>query len=188
MTKAEIVTEIAEKTGVDKVEVLTTVEAFMNSVKNSLAKGENVYLRGFGSFIVKERAEKTGTPGAKHNTHARTTSCCYLLHHHKHLSYIDPLTTTTHSLTHSLTYQPCLRCLCSCLSRGPGPARLCLPESPPCPSRRTRRRTTCSVQSLSPQRPTSPSFPHSDRRTSGPGRSCARTKDESPRRLPPPSP
>ncbi|HAQ70338.1 MAG TPA: integration host factor subunit beta [Flavobacteriales bacterium] len=60
MTKAEIVSEIADKTGVDKMEVLTTVEAFMNSVKNSLARGENVYLRGFGSFIVKKRAEKTG--------------------------------------------------------------------------------------------------------------------------------
>ena len=57
MTKAEIVSEIADKTGVDKMEVLTTVEAFMNSVKNSLARGENVYLRGFGSFIVKERSE-----------------------------------------------------------------------------------------------------------------------------------
>ena len=52
MTKAEIVNEIADKTGLDKVEVLTTVEAFMNSVKNSLARDENVYLRGFGSFIV----------------------------------------------------------------------------------------------------------------------------------------
>ncbi|NQV51783.1 MAG: integration host factor subunit beta [Flavobacteriales bacterium] len=68
MTKAEIVTEIAEKTGVDKMEVLTTVEAFMNSVKNSLARGENVYLRGFGSFIVKERAEKTGRNISKNTT------------------------------------------------------------------------------------------------------------------------
>jgi DNA-binding protein HU-beta len=68
MTKAEIVTEIAEKTGVDKVEVLTTVEAFMSSVKNSLARGENVYLRGFGSFIVKERAEKTGRNISKNTT------------------------------------------------------------------------------------------------------------------------
>ena len=68
MTKAEIVTEIAEKTGVDKVEVLTTVEAFMNGVKNSLSKGENVYLRGFGSFIVKERAEKTGRNISKNTT------------------------------------------------------------------------------------------------------------------------
>jgi DNA-binding protein HU-beta len=68
MTKAEIVTEIAEKTGVEKTEVLTTVEAFMNSVKNSLARGENVYLRGFGSFIVKERAEKTGRNISKNTT------------------------------------------------------------------------------------------------------------------------
>ncbi|HAW19727.1 MAG TPA: integration host factor subunit beta [Flavobacteriales bacterium] len=68
MTKAEIVNEIADKTGLDKVEVLTTVEAFMNSVKNSLARDENVYLRGFGSFIVKERAEKTGRNISKNTT------------------------------------------------------------------------------------------------------------------------
>jgi len=60
MTKADIVNKIAEETGVEKVAVLATVEAFMNSVKNSLTDGNNVYLRGFGSFIVKERAEKTG--------------------------------------------------------------------------------------------------------------------------------
>ncbi len=60
MTKADIVTEIAEQTGIEKVAVQATVEAFMNSVKNSLIKGDNVYLRGFGSFIIKERAEKTG--------------------------------------------------------------------------------------------------------------------------------
>jgi len=60
MTKADIVNKIAEETGVEKVAVLATVEAFMNSVKNSLSGGNNVYLRGFGSFIVKERAEKTG--------------------------------------------------------------------------------------------------------------------------------
>ncbi len=68
MTKAEIVNEITDKTGLDKVEVLTTVEAFMNSVKNSLARDENVYLRGFGSFIVKERAEKTGRNISKNTT------------------------------------------------------------------------------------------------------------------------
>lgn len=68
MTKAEIVTEIADKTGLDKAEVLTTVEAFMNSVKNSLSKDENVYLRGFGSFIVKKRAEKTGRNISKNTT------------------------------------------------------------------------------------------------------------------------
>ncbi len=60
MTKADIVNEIAEKTGLERVEVLQTVEAFMVSVKNSLSRGENVYLRGFGSFIVKKRAQKTG--------------------------------------------------------------------------------------------------------------------------------
>ena len=60
MTKAEIVTEIANKTGIEKVAVQAVVESFMGAVKNSLVKNENVYLRGFGSFIVKERAEKTG--------------------------------------------------------------------------------------------------------------------------------
>jgi len=60
MTKADIVTEIADQTGIEKIAVQATVEAFMSSVKNSLTKGDNVYLRGFGSFIVKERAEKTG--------------------------------------------------------------------------------------------------------------------------------
>ena len=60
MTKADIVASIAEDTGLERVEVLKAVESFMNSVKSSLANGDNVYLRGFGSFIVKERAEKTG--------------------------------------------------------------------------------------------------------------------------------
>ena len=68
MTKAEIVNEIADKTGIEKSEVLTTVEAFMNGVKNSLARNENVYLRGFGSFIVKKRAEKTGRNISKNTT------------------------------------------------------------------------------------------------------------------------
>lgn len=60
MTKADIVAEIVEETGLERVEALKAVEAFMTSVKSSLAKGQNVYLRGFGSFVVKERAEKTG--------------------------------------------------------------------------------------------------------------------------------
>ncbi len=60
MTKADIVSRIAEQTGIEKVSVQATVEAFMESVKQSLTEGNNVYLRGFGSFIVKERAEKTG--------------------------------------------------------------------------------------------------------------------------------
>lgn len=68
MTKAEIVAAIASKTGVEKVAVQATVEAFMNSVKFSLSKGENVYLRGFGSFIIKQRAEKTGRNISKNTT------------------------------------------------------------------------------------------------------------------------
>ena len=59
MTKAEVVNEIAEKTGVEKIAVQATVEIFMKVIKNSLGKGDNVYLRGFGSFVVKRRAEKT---------------------------------------------------------------------------------------------------------------------------------
>ncbi len=59
MTKAELVNEIAKQTGIDKTDILKTVEAFMDVVKDSLIRKENVYLRGFGSFIIKERAEKT---------------------------------------------------------------------------------------------------------------------------------
>jgi len=68
MTKAEIVAEIANKTGIEKVSVQATVEAFMEAVKKSLAHGDNVYLRGFGSFIVKKRAEKTGRNISKNTT------------------------------------------------------------------------------------------------------------------------
>ena len=68
MTKADIVAEIAEKTGLEKVDVQTTVEAFMKEVKESLEAGENVYLRGFGSFIIKERATKTGRNISKNTT------------------------------------------------------------------------------------------------------------------------
>ena len=60
MTKAEIVADIAIKTGIEKVAVQAAVEAFMETLKSSLVHGENVYLRGFGSFIIKKRAEKTG--------------------------------------------------------------------------------------------------------------------------------
>ena len=59
MTKAEIVASIAKKTGLDNEAVLTVVEQFMVSVKDSLQDGEPVYLRGFGSFIIKTRARKT---------------------------------------------------------------------------------------------------------------------------------
>lgn len=68
MTKADIVNKIAQETGLEKAEVLTTVEAFMTQVKGSLTKGENVYLRGFGSFIVKQRAAKTGRNISKNTT------------------------------------------------------------------------------------------------------------------------
>ena len=68
MTKADIVNEIAKNTGIDKVTVLTTVEAFMETVKESLSKNENVYLRGFGSFIIKQRAEKTARNISKNTT------------------------------------------------------------------------------------------------------------------------
>lgn len=68
MTKAEIVTEIAKTTGIDKTCVLTIVEGLMASIKESLAHGENVYLRGFGSFIVKTRAEKTARNISKNTT------------------------------------------------------------------------------------------------------------------------
>jgi DNA-binding protein HU-beta len=68
MTKADIINEIADKTGIEKVAVQASVEAFMKSVKNSMVNGENVYLRGFGSFIVKKRAEKTGRNISKNTT------------------------------------------------------------------------------------------------------------------------
>ncbi len=60
MRKADLVTAISEKTGVPKVDVLVTLETFFKEVKSSLATGENVYVRGFGSFIVKKRAKKIG--------------------------------------------------------------------------------------------------------------------------------
>ena len=60
MTKADLVSNISDQLGIDKVDVQVTVEKFMHEIKNSLENGENVYLRGFGSFIVKTRAEKTG--------------------------------------------------------------------------------------------------------------------------------
>lgn len=68
MTKAEIVNEISNKTGIDKQAVQSVVEAFMSSVKGALSRNENVYLRGFGSFIVKERAEKTARNISKKTT------------------------------------------------------------------------------------------------------------------------
>ena len=68
MTKAEIVNEIAKKTGIEKAVVLASVESFMEVVKTSLANHEPVYLRGFGSFIIKHRAEKTARNISKNTT------------------------------------------------------------------------------------------------------------------------
>lgn len=58
MTKADIINEISDKTGIDKADVQTTVEAFFTVVKNSMSEGENIYVRGFGSFVNKKRAKK----------------------------------------------------------------------------------------------------------------------------------
>ena len=60
MRKADLVTAISEKTGVAKVDVLVTLESFFSEVKTSLSDGENVYIRGFGSFHIKRRAKKVG--------------------------------------------------------------------------------------------------------------------------------
>lgn len=68
MTKADVVNEISKGTGIEKVTVQKTIEAFMETVKGSLIQGENVYLRGFGSFIVKKRAEKTARNISKNTT------------------------------------------------------------------------------------------------------------------------
>ena len=58
MTKAEVISEIAEKTGIEKSDVQTTVEAFFKVVKDSMSEGNNIYVRGFGSFVNKKRARK----------------------------------------------------------------------------------------------------------------------------------
>ncbi|CAD5267598.1 MULTISPECIES: HU family DNA-binding protein [unclassified Imperialibacter] len=58
MTKADVINEIAEKTGIDKADVQTSVEAFFTVVKSSMADGSNIYVRGFGSFVNKKRAKK----------------------------------------------------------------------------------------------------------------------------------
>lgn len=60
MRKADLVAAISEKTGVPKVDVLVTLESFFKEVKDSLGEGENVYIRGFGSFVIKKRAKKIG--------------------------------------------------------------------------------------------------------------------------------
>ena len=68
MTKAELIGLISKNTGVEKTEVLNIVTSYMDTIKKSLAEGENVYLRGFGSFIVKKRAEKKARNISKNTT------------------------------------------------------------------------------------------------------------------------
>ena len=68
MTKADLVNNISEKLGIDRGDVQATVESFMGEIKNSLENGDNVYLRGFGSFVIKMRAEKTGRNISKNTT------------------------------------------------------------------------------------------------------------------------
>jgi DNA-binding protein HU-beta len=60
MRKADLVNQISEKTGIPKVDVLVTLEQMFKEIKDSLSKGENIYIRGFGSFITKKRAAKIG--------------------------------------------------------------------------------------------------------------------------------
>ena len=62
MRKADLVAAISEKTGVPKVDVLVALETFFKEVKGSLSQGENVYIRGFGSFVIKRRAKKNWPP------------------------------------------------------------------------------------------------------------------------------
>ncbi|MCM1291103.1 MAG: HU family DNA-binding protein [Prevotella sp.] len=68
MTKADIVNEISRSTGIEKAAVLLTLEKFMEVVKDSMADGNNVYLRGFGSFVLKTRREKTARNISKNTT------------------------------------------------------------------------------------------------------------------------
>lgn len=68
MTKADVVCEISRRTGIDRATALTAVEALMAIVKDSLKDGESVYLRGFGSFVVKQRAAKTARNITKNTT------------------------------------------------------------------------------------------------------------------------
>lgn len=67
MKKADLINLISEKTGVPKVDVLVSLESFFANVKDTMASGENIYIRGFGSFIVKKRAAKIGR-NIKQNT------------------------------------------------------------------------------------------------------------------------
>ena len=60
MRKAELITKISDKTGIEKVDVMVTLETMFREIKKSLIVGENIYIRGFGSFVAKKRAAKVG--------------------------------------------------------------------------------------------------------------------------------
>jgi DNA-binding protein HU-beta len=66
--RADLVSEITDKTGVEKIAVQATVESLMTTIIDAMESGENVYLRGFGSFVIKKRAEKTGRDISKNTT------------------------------------------------------------------------------------------------------------------------
>ena len=68
MTKADLISEITDKTGIEKIAVQATVESLMTSIIDAMESGENVYLRGFGSSLIKKRAEKTGRDISKNTT------------------------------------------------------------------------------------------------------------------------
>lgn len=68
MTKADIVNEIANKTGIEKVDVQKVVETFFDTMKDTMADGNNVYFRGFGSFVVRKRARKVARNIAKNTS------------------------------------------------------------------------------------------------------------------------
>jgi DNA-binding protein HU-beta len=68
MTKAEIISKISERTGVEKTTATVVVESFMSEIKDSITKDESVFLRGFGTFLAKERKEKTGRNISKNTT------------------------------------------------------------------------------------------------------------------------
>ena len=68
MTKAEIISKVSERTGVEKTTATVVVESFMSEIKDSITKDESVFLRGFGTFLAKERKEKTGRNISKNTT------------------------------------------------------------------------------------------------------------------------
>jgi DNA-binding protein HU-beta len=60
MRKSDLINNISDKTGIPKVDVLVTIETMLKEIKENISKGENIYIRGFGSFITKKRAAKIG--------------------------------------------------------------------------------------------------------------------------------